>query len=258
MVLLLLALFSTIPANALLIDHDKIMDTSVDDKISQLELQSRKIVAVSVVPSTATPFGDGTVLLQQRQADIVIVYQYQNNKLSIIQPVDAWLQDKDVRAVLDAVQQEGQEAVATEQKKTLLLQVLDGLSPLLLRAKDTRSYCQAVKDGYCDPKCEGTDLDCLCGDATCQYHETIATCADDCRQEQGRLCAVFRDGICDENCRQDLDCGLKNMVNIAQQLHDQQKIGYDTMMGVLLAIFLVVASVLGYLLHLEKKEKMKK
>jgi len=86
-------------------------------------------------------------------------------------------------------------------------------------------YCDAVKDGICDPDCLlGVDSDCTsannqtttpnasasgCGNGICESTETYYSCPQDCHSG-GRdgYCDGVRDGICDPDCRksQDPDC----------------------------------------------------
>ena len=44
------------------------------------------------------------------------------------------------------------------------------------------NVCDMVRDGKCDPDCtKESDLDCYCGDGTCQNFENYKTCPKDCQ-----------------------------------------------------------------------------
>jgi hypothetical protein len=44
------------------------------------------------------------------------------------------------------------------------------------------NICDMIRDGKCDPDCtKESDLDCYCGDGTCQNFENYKTCSKDCQ-----------------------------------------------------------------------------
>ncbi|MBI1970797.1 hypothetical protein HYS47_03550 [Candidatus Woesearchaeota archaeon] len=249
-----IALFSSV-GHALLIDQDQFTNTALQEKISLLELQSRKTIVVAITKTSTQPFDDGVSLLQEHQADLVVLYRYQENKIAVIQPIDAWLSDAEIKEIIDKHAAEKEQAITPEEKNSYIIAILDEITPLLIAAKDTRSYCAAVKDGYCDPKCEGIDMDCLCGDAICQYHEVKATCSADCGGARETFCSILRDGICDENCKRDIDCGFGKLMAVTEQVQQKTKLQYSTILGILYAVFLAASVVFGFLLYQERQQK---
>lgn len=241
--------------HAILIDSGGIVHDELKEKIELLELQSRKTIVVGVIPASGQPFNDGVSLLQEYHADIVILYRYQENKLAIIQPIDGWIPDATIKAAIDGYENEKQRAATNEEKNAFLANIMGAISPLLIAAKDTRGYCSTVKDGYCDPKCESVDMDCLCGDAICQYHEVKATCSIDCGEVREQFCSVLRDGICDENCKRDIDCGFGKLSTAIEQLQKKTELKYSTILGVLYFLFLGASAIFAILLHQEQKQK---
>ena len=251
-----IVLFSSV-GHAILIDQDQFTSLALQEKISLLELQSRKNIVVAITKTSTQPFDDGVSLLQEHQADLVVLYRYQENKIAIIQPRDAWLLDAEIKEIIDKHAAEKEQAVTKEEKNEYLSDIIDEITNLLIAAKDTRSYCTTVKDGYCDPKCEGIDMDCLCGDAICQYHEVKATCSVDCGAAREAFCSVLRDGICDENCRRDIDCGFGKLMAATEQFQQKTKLQYSTILGILYAVFLAASVVFGFFLYQERQQKKK-
>lgn len=68
-------------------------------------------------------------------------------------------------------------------------------------------FCRILLDGYCDSTCKG-DLDCKCGDGTCNYFESGFSCPKDCPPlDKNYYCSLIRDNVCDTSCfLGDIDC----------------------------------------------------
>lgn len=258
-----LLLFFLLPTSqGALIDPDKVIDDTVRQRLNNLEATSRMVIVLAAVSETSRPFEDSEALLRSKDADLVILYQYKQNKLSLTRPtIQAKAMatvTKGLAQVLGSRDQEKIAAVTREQKNKYLTGLLDGLHEVLLPQRDTRQYCATVKDGYCEQECPGIDLDCLCGDATCQYHEAAAACPADCEGAREQLCTILRDGICDEKCRGDIDCRLAALVSSVKDVHEERNISYAAMMAAILAVVLAIAAVTGYLLHRRLQWKQQK
>jgi hypothetical protein len=74
------------------------------------------------------------------------------------------------------------------------------------------NYCDAIKDGLCDPDClQGLDPDCVekCGNGMCETGENYANCPKDCKSgSRDGYCDRVKDGVCDQDCKsgEDEDC----------------------------------------------------
>lgn len=117
-------------------------------------------------------------------------------------------------------------------------------SPIIVRP------CPPIKDGVCETTCDGLDLDCLCGDLSCQPHETYATCPSDCVHEINKLCPIIRDGFCDDTCRPfDADCAKERMATGIAHAEEEWGISMRTIQTTLVIILLLLCGWILYLLH---------
>lgn len=130
------------------------------------------------------------------------------------------------------------------------------------RRQDADNLCSPLKDGVCDPTCIGVDLDCLCGDSICQYHETRETCSRDCGEQLRIACSVISDGACAGNCiTKDIDCYFEELAERAFRYSEAKKISAKVMTQMFLSLVVILSIILLVLLqifHLKhQKEKQK-
>ncbi len=119
-----------------------------------------------------------------------------------------------------------------------------------------QQYCSTIKDGYCDTECIGMDLDCQCGDRTCQYHENHLTCPVDCAETPGYTCTVIKDGICDPRCPIiDADCAVESYVNKTLASRAENPRSFKIIKWGLAAVLVILVL---YMVYILKKSYVKR
>lgn len=122
------------------------------------------------------------------------------------------------------------------------------LTTVLLDLGEEEIVCVPYKDGVCEPRCDN-DLDCDCGDGTCQPYENSLTCPADCQSPGITRCSIISDNTCTQECQLlDPDCDVQRSINISQGLSERNKqTALYYIMPSLLLTFVILTITAGYI-----------
>ena len=248
----------------------------LEDALRVFEQQRRK-VQYSKVP-------DGSI--EQQLPALLLYYNAADRVFVVVQQKDKVLEDEEIQAIQNKYQEQKRvlkaipmlrEGGGDEIKKAtnaLMVLILGDLmaevdkkekeEELLeqRRRQDADNLCSPLKDGICSKTCTGVDLDCLCGDGICQYHETRETCPKDCGEQLRISCSVISDGICVGNCiTKDIDCYFEELAERAFRYGETKKISAKVMtqiflfMVIILSVTLLILLQIFHLRHQKEKQK---
>lgn len=203
---MLLLVFNSV--NALVIDNFGIVNQNLTEKIENFGKETGMNFVLIVTEDKEDSISFADQLFSAHEAELLVLYTIKQNEITVAEPLNEGIASEKVIRILELA--EGED----------INEILDDVVSSLIEATEEWEtvsgveYCNIIKDGYCDPNCEG-DLDCLCGDGVCQQFETYVTCPQDCKGEEPSFFCDFRsDGVCQKTCLLlDPDCKIEDLIN---------------------------------------------
>lgn len=194
--------------NALVIDNFNFASQNLTDKIENFSKETGMNFVLIVTDYTNDSIKFADQLFLAYDADLLVLCVIGQNEIAVAEPLNEGINPEKITRLLELSEGEN-----------INQSLENAVSSLIKAAGDWQTatgieYCSIIKDGYCDPQCEG-DLDCLCGDGICQQFENYITCPKDCKEEDPSLFCDFRkDGVCQKTCLLlDPDCRVEDLIN---------------------------------------------
>lgn len=204
--LLLLNLLLLIPFSAaVVIDEANILTPQLLQQID--DFNARSAVKLSVI-TTERSYDVKQQALENfntYQLQLLVFYSKAQDQAVIVQPVTEGIPQEQLQEALSAYPPpHGQKL------QDMIVAVFSLAGSWQPFTHGPLPICLLLKDGKCDKNCQGTDLDCLCGNNICEQFETVDICPADCHPGKDFWCGIRSDGYCDEDCAVwDRDCPVQ-------------------------------------------------
>lgn len=205
-------LLCTIPAAALVIDEAEMLSAELEEEIAAFNEKSAIPLSVITTTQSYNVQEQAAENFQAYALKLLLFYSKAEDAAVVVQPVDAGIPEASVVQLLKRYR-----GAYGENLPALITELMARVGEWQSMRKGQRAVCALLRDGKCEQDCQGTDLDCQCGDSICQAFESPEICAVDCRAQPTLWCAFQRDGKCGACAIRDIDCPVELGVVAARQ-----------------------------------------
>jgi len=240
------------------------------------------IIALLLLPVVYAQEGIGTAItdtleqaeemLEASEDVILLAYLTQDKRMAVLQSTEI-LDNEQVEALIAEHEPKIQRATSDVGQQAALKKAIEDIplsihiidveeeieyediteiveEPILPISKEPSALCAILKDGVCEPECQGLDLDCDCGNGVCEQYENMDVCPQDCKPPTNYLCTVARDNACNPECPGfDIDCEVISLIDTTMGFYEKDAEFYTRIM-IILSVIIVLLFVAGiWLLH---------